>query len=155
MIAAVVLVLPTINPALWPHRTINLGLDLQGGMHLVLEVETQKAVQAQISRFANDLKEVKREKRIRHTDIAVKGTQLKITARGQQNIESLNAILEDNNYKKLERVSENREGNKLIKTLGFSKKEADDIQKMATEQALETIRNRINEFGVSEPSIRI
>ena len=39
IIAAVVYVIPTFKPEIWPHRKINLGLDLQGGMHLVLEVD--------------------------------------------------------------------------------------------------------------------
>jgi preprotein translocase subunit SecD len=42
IVAAVVYVLPTFEPGLWPHKQINLGLDLQGGMHLVLEVDTWK-----------------------------------------------------------------------------------------------------------------
>ncbi|MEK6192857.1 MAG: protein translocase subunit SecD, partial [Deltaproteobacteria bacterium] len=43
--AAFIFVLPTIRPGMWPHKKINLGLDLQGGMHLVLEVDTDKAVE--------------------------------------------------------------------------------------------------------------
>ena len=48
VLAALIYVLPTFKPGLWPHKKINLGLDLQGGMHLVLEVDTEKAVQGRI-----------------------------------------------------------------------------------------------------------
>ena len=53
---AVVYILPTFSPAMWPHKKINLGLDLQGGMHLVLEVDTDKAVENAIERIAHELK---------------------------------------------------------------------------------------------------
>ena len=39
IVAAIIYVLPTFKPDLWPHKKINLGLDLQGGMHLVLELD--------------------------------------------------------------------------------------------------------------------
>ncbi|HNT57774.1 MAG TPA: protein translocase subunit SecD, partial [Syntrophales bacterium] len=48
-------------PAFWksylPHDKIHLGLDLQGGMHLVLEVDTDKAVENSLNRTAGDLKD--------------------------------------------------------------------------------------------------
>ena len=40
IVAAFIYVMPTFKPELWPHKQINLGLDLQGGMHLVLEVRS-------------------------------------------------------------------------------------------------------------------
>ncbi len=44
-IIALIYIVPTFKPGWWPHKQINLGLDLQGGMHLVLEVKTEKAVE--------------------------------------------------------------------------------------------------------------
>ncbi|PIP36545.1 MAG: hypothetical protein COX20_05165, partial [Desulfobacterales bacterium CG23_combo_of_CG06-09_8_20_14_all_52_9] len=46
MAIAVVYLIPSFNPNWWPKKRINLGLDLQGGMHLVLEVDAQKAVES-------------------------------------------------------------------------------------------------------------
>ncbi len=46
VVAAIIYILPSFKPALWPHKQIKLGLDLQGGMHLVLEVDTEKAVES-------------------------------------------------------------------------------------------------------------
>ena len=56
VIAGLIYTLPTFYPAFWPYKRINLGLDLQGGMHLVLEVETQKAVESTIERIAQELR---------------------------------------------------------------------------------------------------
>ena len=47
ILAAVVWMLPTFFDC-WPHKKINLGLDLQGGMHLVLEVQNIKAVEVEV-----------------------------------------------------------------------------------------------------------
>ena len=48
-----------------PTDKIHLGLDLQGGMHLVLEVETAKAVESTLERTVGDLKENLMDKRVR------------------------------------------------------------------------------------------
>ena len=54
-------------PSVWKDHTdkIHLGLDLQGGMHLVMEVETEKAVESAMERISNDLKETLMEERVR------------------------------------------------------------------------------------------
>ncbi len=154
LIWAVIMVLPTINSEWWPHKIINLGLDLQGGMHLVLEVQTEKAVEAQITGHAQSLKSALREKRIRHTDVNALGDKIKITVRGQENVDVLNAILKKD-FNDLKTVSAKQQDNKQEIILSLPEDRVKDIKKMATSQALETIRNRIDEFGVSEPSIRI
>lgn len=154
MVAAVILVLPTFNPDWWPHKTINLGLDLQGGMHLSLEVDTEKAVSAQVEGHARELRDLVRDKRIRHTDIKVRDSALEIMARGQDNIDALQKVL-DEEFPGLALISEQKRDNSLEQILSIPEKKAERIKKMATEQALETIRNRIDEFGVSEPVIRI
>ncbi len=55
IIAAIVWLLPTFFNS-WPHKKINLGLDLQGGMHLVLEVQNIKAVEAEVERTIQEIK---------------------------------------------------------------------------------------------------
>ena len=52
IVTAVIYVLPTFKPGILHDKQINLGLDLQGGMHLVLEVDTDKAVEGRIERLA-------------------------------------------------------------------------------------------------------
>ena len=69
IVTAIVYLLPTISPALWPHKKINLGLDLQGGMHLVLEVDTDKAVESTIERIVQDMKTLFRKNRIRYAGL--------------------------------------------------------------------------------------
>ena len=77
IIIAVIFVLPTLHmrindlkdPALWPYRQINLGLDLMGGMHLVLEVDTEKYMEDHMSRMIQDLRELLRKEHIKQRGI--------------------------------------------------------------------------------------
>ena len=73
LLAAVVYVLPTVHmiltkqdhPTLLHKKQINLGLDLQGGIYLVLEVDTDKAVENTVSRTFDELRGFMRQNRIR------------------------------------------------------------------------------------------
>ena len=81
LVIAFIYILPTIHmvangkdrPAIWPYKVINLGLDLQGGMHLVLEVETEKAVESTIERISQELRGLLKEEHIRHRGIKKEG----------------------------------------------------------------------------------
>ena len=154
MIAAIIYVLPTIKPSLWPHKKINLGLDLQGGMHLALEVDTEKVVESTIERLTHEIRSFLKQEHIRYTTLnRVKGNQILIKLKGQKNIDGFEKIL-DTEFKNLSILSRSMDGDTLTMQLDLPSKEADQIKKLATDQALETIRNRIDQFGVSEPDIR-
>lgn len=154
IILATIYILPTISPALWPHKKINLGLDLQGGMHLVLEVDTDKAVESNMERIAQEFKTLLRKKRIRQTGIElVEGHQIAIKIRGQENIKEFETLL-DNEFKELRIISKSTDAGIFNIVMDLPDKESDYIKRLAAEQALETIRNRIDQFGVSEPDIR-
>jgi len=153
-IVAVVYTLPTFQPALWPYKKINLGLDLQGGMHLVLEVDTIKAVESTVERIAQEMRTSLREERIRVAALdRIGGTKISAKISGQENIEKFQKLL-DKDFKDLRIVSKTTGDNALDIVLDLPQKESDGIQLLAAEQALETIRNRIDQFGVNEPDIR-
>ncbi len=163
IIAAVIFVLPTVHmrltatpqPTLWPKKKINLGLDLQGGMHLVLEVETEKAVESTIERLVQELRSQLRTDQIAYTDLKqVDGSRIAAQLQGQENIAKFEALL-DKEFQDLRIASRKVADDSLDIVLDLPDEEAARIRKMATEQALETIRNRIDQFGVSEPDIRI
>jgi len=163
IIAAVIFVLPTVHmrltatpqPTLWPKKKINLGLDLQGGMHLVLEVETEKAVESTIERLVQELRSQLRTDQIAYADLKqVDGSRIAAQLQGQENIDKFEALL-DKEFQDLRIASRKVADDTLDIVLDLPDEEAARIRKMATEQALETIRNRIDQFGVSEPDIRI
>ena len=153
LVTAFIYLLPTIKPSLWPYKKINLGLDLQGGMHLILEVDADKAVENTIERIAQELRTALRKERIRYDDLErVDDIKLIVNVNGAENIEALEKLL-DSEFKGL-RLARLQTGEQLAVTLDLPDNETTHIKKMAVEQALETIRNRIDQFGVSEPDIR-
>ncbi|ACN15815.1 SecD [Desulforapulum autotrophicum HRM2] len=152
---ALVYLLPTVCPDCWPHKKINLGLDLQGGMNLVLEVQSEKAVETTLERTIHELKKELRDGDVKHSGISLNaGNTITAVLSGKENIDGFNKILSEN-FNTLMINSTQKQGEATTMVLKLPDKEQESIRKMATEQALETIRNRIDEFGVSEPDIRI
>jgi len=155
LIIAAILVAPTFKPSLWPHKEINLGLDLKGGMHLVLEVETEKAIESTADRIQSEMRSMLRKERIRHHGIASAGeTQMSFTILNRDEIDGVRRIVE-REYADVEVKSTSPVESGLKVSIGLTDSWVREIKKQAVEQALETIRNRIDQFGVSEPDIRI
>jgi preprotein translocase subunit SecD len=125
-----------------PSKGIVLGLDLQGGLHLVFEVEGDKAVELTVQRYASQIKDLLAKKKLT-ADVSVSGLNITINPASVD----IRRVVEDN-YPTLAPVEA---ANKLIYKM--SDKEARRIKDNAADQALETIRNRIDQFGVSEPTI--
>jgi preprotein translocase subunit SecD len=152
--AAVIYILPTLNPALWPHKQINLGLDLQGGMHLILEVDTIKAVESSLERITEEIRDQLQKNRIRNVSVErIEGAQISAKIRDQENIDGFQKILDDE-FKDLRVLTKSRSNDTLTMLLDLPDRDTDHIKKLAVDQALETIRNRIDQFGVAEPDIR-
>jgi len=152
---SIIYVIPTFKPGFWPYKKINLGLDLQGGMHLVLEVQTEKAVESTLERIRNELRDLFRKEQVRHRGIEYAGKKaLAITLVDPEDRENIEDILEKN-YADLAVESSAMENGVQILRVGLTAEWVEQIKKQATEQALETIRNRIDQFGVNEPDIRV
>ncbi|MBU1711922.1 MAG: protein translocase subunit SecD [Proteobacteria bacterium] len=155
IIAAVIYILPTLKPGIWPHKKINLGLDLQGGMHLLLEVENEKAIESTIERISNDLKGMLRSEHLSFSSIErTEGTKISVVLQGEENIGGFDKLL-DKEFRELRVLSRSKDNDNLKVVMDLPEKETETIKKLATAQALETIRNRIDQFGVSEPDIRM
>jgi preprotein translocase subunit SecD len=123
-------------------------------MHLVMEVQTEKAVQNTIERIGQELRSQLKRNRIRHGGIdQVNGAKLSVNIKGDENIEKFEKMLDDE-FGDL-RVSKSIQDDAMQMVLDLPDSETTHIKKLAVEQALETIRNRIDQFGVSEPDIRI
>ena len=126
-----------------PSKGIILGLDLQGGLHLVYEVEGDKAVETSVDRYVHLISDALAKKNVR-ADVKRSGLNIEISPSSQET-----ANLIKDNYPVLDTVST---GQALV--LKIADKEAAKIKNSAVDQALETIRNRIDQFGVSEPTIQ-
>jgi len=154
IIGGIVYTLPSFYAGLWPHKKINLGLDLQGGMHLVLEVETQKAVDSTVERIAQEMRASLKKEHIRYLSLdRTGGDKITATVRDPEAIEKFESLL-DKEFEDLHKLTETKDDKGLTVVLSIPEKEAERIKRMAADQALETIRNRIDQFGVTEPDIR-
>ncbi|HPL62580.1 MAG TPA: protein translocase subunit SecD [Syntrophales bacterium] len=157
---AAVFFLPTVIPEIpsglqsfLPKEKIHLGLDLQGGMHLTLEVDTAKAVESEIERITNELRDTLMDKRVRFRGLEkAQGDSISLELPGKEASDALTRVLRDS-YPDLEiKSSSFVEGRERI-LLKLKDARAEQIRKAAVDQSLETIRNRIDQFGVTEPEI--
>ena len=161
IVAAIVYLLPTFVkvPPWWeqylPSDKISLGLDLQGGMHLVIEVESDKALENNLERYASDLEEYLYNEKIPFDSIKrISGTAIEAKIAEADAKEKVRQMLQKSfPMLKEQKLEETKDG--LTFTLEVDALEARQMKKTATEQALETIRNRIDQFGVAEPSIQL
>jgi preprotein translocase subunit SecD len=158
---AILLVLPTLTSQLppWfmkviPTEKIHLGLDLQGGMHLILEVEAEKAVESYVERIKNNLKDDLKDRGIPAGRVErEKRDQIILEVSGEKG--KWEKLLSER-YAIMQELSSSEIGGGIWRiTLVLDSKQADQIKKHAIDQALETIRNRIDQFGVSEPEITL
>jgi preprotein translocase subunit SecD len=144
-------------PSWWgvlPKDKIHLGLDLQGGSHLVMEVETQKAVERSLDLIATDLEDNLNSQNIRFKRsgrIGADRVQLVLYDRGSA--DTVQKLVKKK-YPDLEILPLFDEGGFVNLQLRINEKEAQVRKDKAVQQALETIRNRIDQFGVSEPVIQ-
>lgn len=161
ILAAFLYLVPSLGgdlPPWWssflPQKKIQLGLDLQGGMHLVLEVEAKKAVESSLERVVEDLRHDFRKNNIRYMELKrYSGEGIDVTIMRAEDDNPFRTLISNQypDFSVEERTSgEQGPAFRLI----LDEKARNHIMKMATDQALETIRNRIDQFGVSEPDIR-
>ncbi|MBM4264753.1 MAG: protein translocase subunit SecD [Deltaproteobacteria bacterium] len=160
IVAALIYLVPTFMPSLpswWtsflPSDKIHLGLDLQGGSHLVLEVKVDKAIENNVERAKESLVKMLRERGISGTSAErVAGTQIKIKT-DAANLERVRGLLKSD-FANLTIGNTQTSGGATELELSLSKEELKSLRDYAVDQSLETIRNRIDQFGVSEPIIQ-
>lgn len=134
--------------ALPPKDKIHLGLDLQGGLHLVLEVQVDKAVESALDRVSEGLRK----------DLRVRG--LNVTAVEPEGVKGIRMVFgKAPDLTVVEEVAAQHVPDGVVQTAPevvtatFPPADLQRIRVNAVDQALEKIRNRVDAFGVSEPSI--
>ncbi|MEO5346644.1 MAG: protein translocase subunit SecD [Magnetococcus sp. YQC-9] len=148
--------LPTLMggvPAWWPgwlpQKTVYRGLDLQGGLYLLLHVETEKAVEQAAENLVDEVRLSMRKAKLRYQSIKREGrdsVDLKLPA-DVVKADVLKILKEDFRHSVTE---ESADGVRLR----LSPTEVTELKKFAVDQSIQTIRSRIDQFGVSEPSLQ-
>ena len=131
---------------------LKLGLDLSGGVHFLLEVDTAAAVSKRIDVYAADIKKKLREERVRglvrvadHARIEASFASAEVRASAA---EAIRATMPE-----LQRLEEERDGKYLL-VFTIGEQQIKEMEDYAVNQNLTTLRNRVNELGVAEPMIQ-
>lgn len=132
---------------------LHLGLDLQGGMHLVLKVDLEKAIENSLDFAAQDLKSQLKDKKISVVQTPSSDPQkIVFTLPNAESVTTVESIVEDD-FPNLDIAIQAEQGTFPRITLNLSEEQVEFINKNAVNQSLEIIRNRIDQFGVAEPVI--
>jgi preprotein translocase subunit SecD len=136
-------------------KPVKLGLDLSGGVHFLLEVDIDTAKQGRLELLLDTYRKTFKEDRIKFSDSSIKDLALHFTFRDQ---ESYNSALKK--YRNdspgltgLQYIITERPSSKTL-LLEYSDIALKEIRDYAVGQNLTTLRNRVNELGVSEPIVQ-
>ena len=131
-------------------KHLNLGLDLQGGIHLAMGVDVDRAVKAKVARRADEVADHLKEKAVPFTSVAPDASGLRIAVATAALGDAEKATLD---YYGAELYSPGgaTDGQVLF---AFKDQVLREFKAKAVEQAEKTIRNRVDKWGVSEPDIK-
>ncbi|MBK8175922.1 MAG: protein translocase subunit SecD [Rhodospirillales bacterium] len=136
-------------PSWLPTRQITLGLDLQGGSHLLLQVETEAVVRDRLDALVDTIRSTLRESRIRYRELGVDGQAVAVTIADPAEVEEatkqLRALDPDT------ALTADDDGRLRLE---LSDKAVRERESAAVDQSIEIIRRRIDETGVREPTIQ-
>ena len=125
---------------------ITLGLDLQGGLNLLLGVKTEEAIKTRYSSLASGINFYALEEQILLDGLSAQEDSVSFEL-----LDSNEKTKIDNYLKEIQGLNVNE--NNLKYTITFTEVEIINIENYAIEQAIGNIRNRLDQFGLSEPSV--
>jgi preprotein translocase subunit SecD len=153
-LAAVVLITPTfVNPVpkWWPwQRTLRLGLDLQGGTHLLYTVGIDQAVDNTIDRIGRDLEREFKDAGIGAFTVDRDGHKLSVRLANKDKKQEARGVVKQR-FPNLVNAEGGPSDADVV--LEPTPAEIERVRSGVVEQALQVIRNRIDQFGVTEPTV--
>lgn len=144
-------------PSWLPNKTMNLGLDLRGGSHLLLEVDVKSVFRERLTNLVQSMRTELRKERIPYRNIGVSGDTAVVTVIDPDKAGTDGA----NNLERARRVLRNLEQGTEIETLDggrlsvrYSETARREKLDQALAQSIEIVRRRVDEFGTTEPTIQ-
>lgn len=132
---------------------MKLGLDLRGGVHFLLEVDMETALEQRLEAMSSQIKRELRDERVRYRGGDLEGdNSIVLTFRNEDSRSEAFSLIRDQ-YDQFT-MDEQSEDDEYRLVLTMSEAEVRSIQDYALEQNLTTIRNRVNELGVAEPLVQ-
>ncbi|OUR65441.1 protein-export membrane protein SecD [Methylophaga sp. 42_25_T18] len=131
---------------------MNLGLDLRGGVHFLMEVDMDAAVKKALDTYGSELKVLLRDEKIRYKQIQVVGETLTVSFRSIEHRDNALSTAESEFSQAVIEVVEESTTPMMVMTL--TEVAVREIRSLALQQNIVTLRNRINELGVAEPTVQ-
>ena len=131
---------------------MNLGLDLRGGVHFLLQVDMPRALEKAAERYQGDIRTLLREAKVRYSGIERVGAQVTIKFHDAVQRGAARKAIE-NAYTELQ-LTVSGGGEEYVLTAALKLQAQVKTQEYALQQNLTTLRNRVNELGVAEPVIQ-
>ena len=132
-------------------KPMKLGLDLSGGVHFLLEVDLNSAIELQLEGTLNEIKAILREEKIRYRSFEIVDNQIVGKFRDEEQVQTARNIIRTN-FVDIQSVNSPRQ-NQLLLTYVLNDTTISTIEDSAIKQNLTSLRNRVNELGVTEPIV--
>ena len=131
---------------------MKLGLDLAGGVHFLLEVDMDKAIEARINVYDSELRSLFRTERVRYRSLPQQGNVLQFGFTDSDQLSAAQRLI-NSKYNEFQ-ITTARRDNMDVLRLALTDAKQSEIRNYAVSQNLTTVRNRVNELGVAEPLVQ-
>ncbi|WP_296178199.1 protein translocase subunit SecD [Pseudomonas sp. UBA1879] len=131
---------------------MKLGLDLSGGVHFLLEVDMDKALNARLNVYEGEVKSLLRKEKLRYRSLPQDGNAIQLGFSDTDSREQARALIRKD-YSDFDITTTDR-GEMPILRLAMTQAKVAEIREYSIKQNLTTVRNRVNELGVAEPLVQ-
>jgi preprotein translocase subunit SecD len=133
-------------------QPMNLGLDLRGGIHVLIDVDMEAAIEKTLERHAGNVRTTLRKEKIRYVTVKQTGNAIDVRFREAALRDRAEEVL-GAEFRDLG-ISVRDEGEDFYVRVFMTPEEERSSRRLALEQNITTLRNRVNALGVSEPVIQ-
>ncbi|WP_339844659.1 protein translocase subunit SecD [uncultured Halopseudomonas sp.] len=131
---------------------MKLGLDLSGGVHFLLEVDMDKAIEARVNVYESEIRNLLRGERVRYRSMPNQGNVLQFGFTDEAQLSEAQRLISAD-YNQFQMTTVSREELEVLR-LTLTEAEMAEIRDYSVRQNLTTVRNRVNELGVAEPLVQ-
>ena len=131
---------------------MTLGLDLSGGVHFLLQVDMDKALETRVNVYQSEVRGLMRTEKLRYRSLPTQGTTLQFGFANEEDLSAARRLI-GKQYPQFALNSVER-GDQQVLQLNLTEAEISNIREYAVQQNLTTVRNRVNELGVAEPLVQ-
>ena len=132
-----------------PHKTVNLGLDLQGGSHLLLQVEMDRVLIDRLDSLGEEVRNRLRNERVRYIGLKQVNEVLQFSLKSTDDREKVMSVLGDIEGNFSYEIDDSNKAR-----LTFTEEQKQEFKRQIISQSIEIVRRRIDETGTREPVIQ-